>query len=118
VVLRDFVWIKRLHFWLISDAVSKLTDAGENSSTVCLVFPVLLAHSELNCEPVDGSQALKLNLARTERGKTNLLGEISELLVCEHGCMAHELVNDIRLWSIERLLVMSNVLGRVEHFEG
>ena len=36
----------------------------------------------------------------------------------KHGCVTHELVDDIRLRSVKRVLVMSDILGGVEDLEG
>ena len=55
VILGDFVRVQRLHLWLICHAVGQLTDTGKDTGAVGLVLAILLAHAELDCEPVDGS---------------------------------------------------------------
>ena len=36
----------------------------------------------------------------------------------KHGCVTHQLVQNIWLWGVEWLRFVSDVLGRMEHFEG
>ena len=110
MVLCDFVRVQRLHLRLIRHTIGELADTGQNTSAVGLVLPILLAHSKLNCEPIDGSESSKFNLAGTERGQSDLLREISKLLMRKHGRMSHQLVDDIRLWCVQRLSMMSDIL--------
>ena len=118
MVLRNLVRVQRLELGLVSDAIGEFTDTGQDAGTVGLGDASLIAHAELDCEPVDGSEALELDLAGPERCKADLLTEVRELLMCEHGSMAHQFVDNIGLRRVKRLSVVTNVLGRVEYPEG
>ena len=74
------------------------------------MLAILLAHTKLNGEPVDGGQSLQFNFGGTKGRKSNLLRKVSEFLMCEHWCVTHELVDNVGLWCVVRLRVMSNVL--------
>ena len=110
MVLCDFVRVQRLHLRLIRHTIGKLADTGKNTGAVGLVLAILLAHSKFDCEPIDGSQSSKFNLASAEGGQSDLLREISKLLMRKHGRMSHQLVDDIRLWCVQRLSMMSDIL--------
>lgn len=117
MILSDIVGSKRLELWLVSDAVLKLAHRAEDTRTVGFLLTILKAHAEFDSEPIDRSKLLDVELARTERGKTDFLAEVREVLVSEHGRVTHQLVDDVGLRGVERLRVVPNVLGRVENLE-
>ena len=118
VILSYLIGIKWPHLWLVSHTVGKLTNAWQNSSSISLMLIILLTHTELNCEPVNGCEAFEFDLGCSERGKTNLLWKVCKFLVGEHRSMAHELVDDIGFRCVERLFMVPDILCWVEDFEG
>lgn len=118
VALSDLKWIEGHILGLISQAVLQFTYTGKNSRTIGLQLTIFSAHSKLYGEPVNGGKARKFALIRAKTCETYLLAEICEVLVCEHGGMAEELVDDVGLRGVERHAVVADVLGRVEHLKG
>ena len=74
------------------------------------MLSILLTHTELNCEPVDGGEAFKFDLGCSKRCKANLLRKVRKFLVSKHRSMTHKFVDDIRLRCVERLLMMPDIL--------
>ena len=111
MILSDVVGSKWLELWLVSDAVLELAHRAEDTRTVGFLMAILKAHAEFDSEPVDRSKLLDVELARTERSKTDFLAEVREVLVSEHGRVTHQLMDDVGLWGVERLGVVPNVLG-------
>ena len=56
-------------------------------------------------------------IRRAQRCQSNLLGELSEGGVSKKRDMTDQLVDHIRLWSVEGLGAVADVLGGVEHAE-
>ena len=110
MILSYLIGIKWLHLWLISDAISELSNARQNASSVSLMLSILLTHAELNCEPVDGGEAFKFNLGCSKRGKTYLLRKVRKLLVSKHRSMSHEFVDDVRFRCVEWLFMVPDIL--------
>lgn len=63
MVLSDIVGVEWHHLWHVCGAVGELTHARQDTGTVGLVLPVLLAHTKLNRKPVDGGKAFKFDFA-------------------------------------------------------
>jgi len=118
VILSDLKWIEGHILGLISQAVLQLTYTGKNSSTVGLQLTIFPTHSKLYGEPVNGGKARKFALISAKTCETYLLAEICEILVCEHGGMTEELVDDVWFGGVKWHAVVADVLGRVEHLEG
>jgi hypothetical protein len=54
-----------------------------------------LDQTELHGVPVAGGELLDLLIARAERGQADLLTEVREVWISEHGGMTQELVADV-----------------------
>ena len=111
MVLRDLERIQGKVLGFVAQTVLELSHTAQDAGSVGFSLASLLAHAELNCEPVNGSQALKLSFTGSKRGQPDFLGKLSEILVCKHWCMTKELMDDVGLRCIQRRTVMANVLG-------
>ena len=56
-------------------------------------------------------------ITRAQRRHSNFMRKVRKLSVGKHGRVSKKLVADVRLWCVERLAVVADVLGRVEHAE-
>lgn len=61
MVLSNYIWIKWLELWHISDAVFKFAKTAQDTSTVSFFVVVgVQAHAEFDGEPVDGGESHQL----------------------------------------------------------
>lgn len=117
MVLSYLEWVQRKVLRLISQTVFELAHTAEDACSVGLELPTLLAHAELNSEPVNGGKSRELSLSGSERCQSDLLREVSEILVRKHRRMPEKLVDNVWLRGVQRHTVMSYVLSRVEYLE-
>ena len=73
----------------------QLPKGGQEPGPVGLELPVLSRDSELDSEPVAGSQLLNVVIRGAERGQADLLTELGKGGVSKQGHVTKELVTDI-----------------------
>ena len=95
----------------------QLPEGGEEPGPVGLELPVLARDPELYGEPVAGGQLLDVVVAGAQAGQANLLAELGKGGVSKERDVAEQFVTNVRLRSVHRGAVVSDVLGGVEHSE-
>lgn len=89
----------------------QLPKATRNARTIPLDLPLLPARPELQSVPVQGSQLGDLLVCGAEREQPDLVGEVGDLLVGEHGHVADDLVDDVGLRGVFGVAGVPDVLG-------
>jgi hypothetical protein len=88
MILGDLKGIKRFILGFVSQAILEFAHTRKDTGAVSFQSPVLLAHAELNGEPVDSCESRQLSFTCTKGSKTDFLREVREILVCKHWSMA------------------------------
>ena len=75
--------------------MKQLPEAGQEAGAVGPDLAVLLAKTELHCEPVDRCELLNLLVRGSEAGEADLLTELGEPRVSKQGGVTDEFMENI-----------------------
>ena len=113
----SFLRLEAAELWFAGETPLQLPEGREQAGTIGLQLPLLSGDTKLNGEPVAGGELLDVVIAGAQAGQTNLLAELGKGGVSKERDVAEQFVTNVRLRSVHRGAVVSDVLGGVEHSE-
>ena len=118
LALASIIWVPVQELGLVGQAVLKLSEGRKETSTVGADLTVFTAETEFHGVPVALGELIDDLVRGAQRGKTEELGEVGEVLVSEEGNVSHQFVDDIGFGGVEGSGVVADVLSGEEGAEG
>jgi len=76
---------------------------------------ILLEQAKFHTKPVDVAKNLYGVVICAQAGQADGLTEVAEVGICEHGCVAQVLMQNVRFGGLNGFTVVADVLGAVEY---